>query len=99
MPLLKSSLRYCRRSTNLHSFQLSSKTAIHSSTTPENAISTKNHVSNFDFPQSMDYTSILLATEELQHLLIPSKVENIVQEDPFNLFVCLKTLNSGNVLL
>jgi len=42
-------------------------------------------------PQSFDFTSLSLVVEELSKACIPSKLENIVQEDNFNIAIHLKT--------
>jgi hypothetical protein len=55
------------------------------------SISSKNKV------QSFDYTSMYLAINELQKNCIPSKVENIVQEEKFNIAIQIKN-TLGNLL-
>ena len=55
------------------------------------AISGKNKI------QSFDYTSMYLAINELQKTCIPAKVENIVQEEKFNIAIQIKN-TLGNLL-
>ena len=45
------------------------------------------------YPQSLDYTSLNILKSELNTLL-PCKIENIVQDDSYNLYLQLKSMNT-----
>ena len=49
--------------------------------------------------QSLDYTSLYLSVQELAKVSVPGKVENIVQENEYNIFFGIKTENGNNVWL
>ena len=49
--------------------------------------------------QSLDYTSLFLSVDELANVCVPGKVENIIQENEYNMFVGIKTATGQNVWL
>lgn len=49
--------------------------------------------------QSLDYTTMSLLAKELKQLVVPAKVENIIQDDAYNLYIECKTGASGPLWL
>jgi predicted ribosome quality control (RQC) complex YloA/Tae2 family protein len=49
--------------------------------------------------QSLDYTSLFLSVNELAKACVPGKVENVIQENEYNIFIGLKTADSENLWL
>jgi hypothetical protein len=49
--------------------------------------------------QSLDYTSLYLSVQELAKVSVPGKVENIIQENEYNIFFGIKTVTGNNVWL
>jgi hypothetical protein len=49
--------------------------------------------------QSLDYTSLYLSVKELAQISVPGKVENVVQENEYNIFLGIKTMTGTNVWL
>lgn len=49
--------------------------------------------------QSLDYTSMYLSVNELAQVSVPGKVENVVQENEYNIFLGIKTMTGTNVWL
>ena len=49
--------------------------------------------------QSLDYTSLFLSVNELAEVSVPGKVENVVQENEFNIFFGIKTTTGNSVWL
>ena len=46
-----------------------------------------------NYPQSLDYTSLHMIKSELKTIL-PCKIENIIQDDSYNLYLQLKSMNT-----
>ena len=46
--------------------------------------------------QSLDYTSLCLTVDELRAVFVPGKVENVIQENEFNVFLGVKTQTGAN---
>ena len=46
--------------------------------------------------QSLDYTSLSLSVEELKSTFVPGKVENVLQDSEYNLYLGVKTLHGIN---
>ena len=51
------------------------------------------------YAQSLDYTSLYLSVGELAKVCVPGKVENVVQENEYNIFIGVKTITGQNVWL
>lgn len=51
------------------------------------------------YAQSLDYTSLHLSVDELAQVCVPGKVENVVQENEYNIFIGVKTVTGQNVWL
>ena len=51
------------------------------------------------YAQSLDYTSLYLSVGELAKVCVPGKVENVVQENEYNIFIGVKTITGLNVWL
>ena len=51
------------------------------------------------YGQSLDYTSLYLSVDELAQACVPGKVENVVQENEYNIFLGMKTATGQNVWL
>lgn len=49
--------------------------------------------------QSLDYTSMYLSVKELAQISVPGKVENVVQENEYNVFLGIKTMTGTSVWL
>lgn len=49
--------------------------------------------------QTLDYTTLLLLGRELSNVLLPSRLEHIIQSDDFTLLMQLRTLNGFQWLL
>ena len=49
--------------------------------------------------QSLDYTSLSLSVEELKSTFVPGKVENVLQDNEYNLYLGVKTLTGINLWL
>lgn len=49
--------------------------------------------------QSLDYTSLFLSVNELAEVSVPGKVENVVQENEYNIFFGIKTTTGNSVWL
>ena len=48
------------------------------------------------FVQAMDFTTLLLLIDEMKDVILPSRIENVIQVDAYTIYMQLRTLSNGS---